>query len=134
LGEGWQRLSDLWRLKQLQYTWVRGLAQHHADFWQVTGDALDFALAISQIARPGLHEHLMQFYLQLSSYPEVPAMLSELRHRRMKLAILSNGPPIILEAVVKNSGLQGVSIRCFLWKKSTSSSRILRCMASSQRV
>lgn len=53
LGEDWQRLSDLWRLKQLQYTWLRGLAQHHADFRQVTGDALDFALASLKIERPG---------------------------------------------------------------------------------
>jgi 2-haloacid dehalogenase len=45
LGPDWQKLSDLWRLKQLQYTWLRGLAGHHAEFWQVTGDALDFALA-----------------------------------------------------------------------------------------
>ena len=105
LGDDWQRLSDLWRLKQLQYTWLRGLAQHHADFWQVTGEALDFALATLKIERPGLRERLMNLYLQLSTYPEVPAMLSELKQRGIRLAILSNGSPSMLAAVVKNSAL-----------------------------
>ena len=108
LGDDWQRLSDLWRLKQLQYTWLRGLAEHHADFWQVTGDALDFALATLKIERPGLRDRLMNLYLQLSTYPEVPAMLRELKGRGMKLAILSNGNPSMLAAVVANSGLQDV--------------------------
>jgi 2-haloacid dehalogenase len=107
LGEDWQRLSDLWRLKQLQYTWLRGLAQQHADFWQVTGDALDFALASLKIERPGLRQRLMQLYLQLNTYPEVPAMLNGLKTRGMKLAILSNGTPAMLAAVVANSGLEG---------------------------
>jgi len=108
LGDDWQRLSDQWRLKQLQYTWLRGLAQHHADFWQVTGDALDFSLATLRIERPGLRERLMQLYLQLKTYPEVPAMLHTLKARGMKLAILSNGTPRMLAAVVENSGLEGV--------------------------
>jgi 2-haloacid dehalogenase len=108
LGDDWQRLSDLWRLKQLQYTWLRGLAQHHADFRQVTGDALDFALATLKIERPGLRDRLMDLYLRLGTYPEVPAMLRELKGRGMKLAILSNGTPSMLAAVVGNSGLGGV--------------------------
>ena len=106
LGDDWQRLSDLWRLKQLQYTWLRGLAQHHADFWQVTGDALDFALATLQIKRAGLRDRLMNLYLQLDTYPEVPAMLDALRRRGIRLAILSNGTPAMLQAVVDNSGLR----------------------------
>ena len=108
LDDDWQRLSDMWRLKQLQYTWLRGLAQHHADFWQVTGDALDFSLATLRIERPGLRERLMQLYLQLKTYPEVPAMLNALKARGMKLAILSNGTPSMLAAVIGNSGLEGV--------------------------
>ncbi|TRZ92506.1 MAG: haloacid dehalogenase type II [Rhodocyclaceae bacterium] len=108
LGDDWQRLSDLWRLKQLQYTWLRGLAQQHADFWQVTGDALDFSLATLQMERPGLRERLMQLYLRLGTYPEVPAMLRELKSSGMKLAILSNGTPGMLAAVVANSGLEDI--------------------------
>ena len=108
LGADWQRLSDLWRLKQLQYTWLRGLAGHHADFWQVTGDALDFSLAQLKLARPGLRDRLMRLYLQLGTYPEVPAMLQELKQRDMKLAILSNGSPTMLDAVVRNAGLESL--------------------------
>jgi 2-haloacid dehalogenase len=103
-GADWQKLSDLWRLKQLQYTWLRGLAGHHAEFWQVTGDALDFALAQLGIVRPGLRERLMQLYLRLGAFPEVPAMLQQLKLRGIKLAILSNGSPAMLAAVVSNSG------------------------------
>ena len=108
LGPDWQKLSDLWRLKQLQYTWLRGLAGHHAEFWQVTGDALDFALATLKIERPGLRQRLMDLYLELGTYPEVPAMLNTLKARGIKLAILSNGSPTMLAAVVANSGLNGV--------------------------
>ena len=108
LGADWQKLSDLWRLKQLQYTWLRGLAGHHAEFWQVTGDALDFALATLKIERPGLRQRLMDLYLELGTYPEVQAMLNTLKARGIKLAILSNGSPTMLAAVVANSGLNGV--------------------------
>jgi 2-haloacid dehalogenase len=108
LGDDWQKLSDLWRLKQLQYTWLRGLGGHHAEFWQVTGDALDFALAQLKIDQPGLRARLMDLYLRLGAYPEVPAMLSTLKARGMKLAILSNGSPTMLSAVVRNAGLEGV--------------------------
>lgn len=103
LGDRWQALSDLWRTKQLQYTWLRGLGGHHADFWQVTGDALDFAMATLGIEDDGLRARLMDLYLSIAAYPEVPAMLAELKARGVKLAILSNGTPQMLAAAVANS-------------------------------
>ncbi|MCC4116258.1 haloacid dehalogenase type II [Aromatoleum toluclasticum] len=108
LGDDWQRLSDLWRQKQLQYTWLRGLGQHYADFWQVTGDALDFALATLRLDRPGLRARLMDLYLHLQCYPEVPQTLRELKAAGMKLAILSNGSLPMLWAVVRNNGLEAL--------------------------
>ena len=105
LGEGWQALSDLWRTKQLQYTWLRGLAGNHADFWQVTGDALDFAMSSLGIADDGLRGRLMNLYLSIQAYPEVPAMLALLKARGIKLAILSNGTPEMLAAAVENAGI-----------------------------
>lgn len=105
LGERWQALSDLWRTKQLQYTWLRGLAGHHADFWQVTGDALDYAMTSLGIKDDGLRARLMDLYLSISAYPEVPETLSRLRARGMKLAILSNGTPEMLAAAVKNASI-----------------------------
>ncbi len=106
LGEDWQRVSDLWRQKQLQYTWLRGLAGHHADFWQVTGDALEFTLATLRIERPGLHARLMDLYLRLVTFPEVPETLRRLKASGRKLAILSNGTPAMLDAVVRSAGLE----------------------------
>src|SRR5271168_4049373 len=71
LGDQWQPLAELWRAKQLQYTWLRGLGARHADFWQLTGDALDFAMATFRLADPALRERLMNLYLSLTAYPEV---------------------------------------------------------------
>lgn len=105
IGEHWQRLSELWRQKQLQYTWLRGLAGHHADFWQVTADALDYALATLGIDRPGLRTRLLELYLHLRCYPEVPETLRGLRAAGLQLAILSNGTPAMLAAVVSHCGL-----------------------------
>lgn len=105
LGERWQALSDLWRSKQLQYTWLRGLAGHHADFWQVTGDALDFAMSSLEINQPGLRERLMNLYLSIAAYPEVPATLQKLQDAGLKTAILSNGSPAMLNAAVDNANL-----------------------------
>lgn len=105
LGGVWQPLSDLWRAKQLQYTWLRSLMGRHVDFWEVTGDALDFAMASMEIDDPDLRARLMGLYLELKSYPEVRDVLANLRAAGMKLAILSNGAPTMLAAAVLNSGL-----------------------------
>src|ERR671931_463803 len=101
IGANADALTALWRDKQLQYTWLRSLQGRHADFWQVTGDALDFALATLRIDRPGLRERLMDLYLTLEAFPEVPTVLAALRRAGLRTAILSNGSPAMLDAVVK---------------------------------
>jgi 2-haloacid dehalogenase len=108
LGAKWQPLAELWRSKQLQYTWLRGLSGRHADFWQVTGNALDFALATFQIEDAALRERLMSLYLKLSAYPEVADTLKRLKSAGMKLAILSNGTPAMLAAATVNAGIDGL--------------------------
>jgi 2-haloacid dehalogenase len=105
LGEKWQPLAELWRSKQLQYTWLRGLGGRYADFWQVTGDALDFALSTLQIEDAVLRARLMNLYLTLDAYPEVPATLKQLKQSGIKLAILSNGTPAMLAAATGNAGI-----------------------------
>lgn len=105
LGEKWSALAELWRIKQLQYSWLRSLAGHHADFWQVTGDALDFALATMRIEDSSLRERLMTSYLTLSAYPEVKETLKRLKAARMKLAILSNGTPTMLAKAAASAGI-----------------------------
>jgi len=98
-------LTALWRDKQLQYTWLRALQDRYADFWQVTGDALDFALASLDLEAPGLRERLMELYLGLEPFPEVPEVLRTLRAHGFRTAILSNGSPAMLQALVQRAGL-----------------------------
>ena len=108
LGDQMDKLTVLWRDKQLQYTWLRALQGRHADFWQVTGDALDFALETLGLARPSLRERLMSIYLRLDAFPEVPEVLNQLKRAGLRTAILSNGSPIMLDAAVKGAGLDGL--------------------------
>lgn len=108
LGESADRVSALWRTKQLEYTWLRSLMGRHADFWQVTSDALDFAFDQHGVNDPELKRDLMQAYLELDSYAEVPEALSTLKRRGYRLAILSNGTPAMLEAAVKNAGIDNL--------------------------
>jgi 2-haloacid dehalogenase len=105
LGEKWSPLAELWRAKQLQYTWLRGLTGHYCDFWQVTGDALDFAMSSLQLADPALRARLMDLYLHLSPYPEVADTLTRLKASGQKLAILSNGSPAMLASAVESARL-----------------------------
>ena len=104
-GDAAPRLSALWRDKQLQYSWLRAVQGRHADFRQVTGDALDFALDTLGLADRGLSERLMQGYLTLDCYPEVAEVLRRLRDAGWATAILSNGSPAMLAAMVDNAGL-----------------------------
>jgi 2-haloacid dehalogenase len=108
LGEKWQPLADTWRTKQLQYTWLRSLMAKHADFWQVTGDALDYAMAAVKLDDPSLREQLMALYLKLSAYPEVKDVLTTLKSGGKKLAILSNGSPKMLAAASENAGISSL--------------------------
>lgn len=102
------RLATLWREKQLQYTWLRAAQDRHADFWQVTGDALDFALDTLGFDRPALRGRLMERYLALAPFAEVPSVLAALRRAGFATAILSNGTPGMLDAVVAAARLDGM--------------------------
>ena len=105
IGGQAEALSRLWRQKQLEYTWLRSLMRAHADFWQVTGEALDYALAAHGIDDAGLKGELMELYLRLDAYPDALEALRELKARGFATAILSNGAPAMLEAAVTSSGL-----------------------------
>lgn len=105
LGDNTARLTTLWRDKQLQYTWLRAAQGRHADFWQVTGDALDFALDTLGLRNDALRARLMNLYLSLATFPEVPEVLRQLRAAGLKTAILSNGSPTMLIAAVQSAGI-----------------------------
>ena len=105
LGDSLAPFTALWRDKQLQYTWLRATQSRHADFWQVTGDALDFTMESMGISDPALRERLMSLLLTLDPFPEVETVLRSLKVKGIKLAILSNGTPKMLGAAVDNAKL-----------------------------
>ncbi|MFV2003003.1 MAG: haloacid dehalogenase type II [Paracoccaceae bacterium] len=106
LAACWQTLARDWRLKQLQYTWLRAVADAHTDFWRVTQDGLDWALEASDLTEEsGLRDRLLQLYWELSAYPEVPAMLGALKGGGMQTAILSIGSPDMLAGAVRSAGI-----------------------------
>lgn len=97
-------LSEAWRRRQLEHTWLRALMGRYRDFWQVTGEALDQALAeLGLEADAATREGIVQSYLSLEPYPEVPAALDALGGYRK--AVLSNGAPAMLSVVLRGSGL-----------------------------
>jgi len=105
VGPQYADLSSLWRTKQLEYTWLRSLMGHYVDFWQVTGDALDYALDACEINVAGLREELMQSYLSLDTFAEVISTLTLLKRAEIPTAILTNGSPKMIEAAVSSAGL-----------------------------
>jgi len=105
IGPKADALADMWRAKQIQYTWLRNGMGAYAKFWQVTGEALDHCLKAHGISDPAVRLKLMNAYLALDPFPEVPAMLDRLRQRGVRLAILSNGNPEMLDPMVAASGL-----------------------------
>ncbi|QPC87170.1 haloacid dehalogenase type II [Mesorhizobium sp. NBSH29] len=100
--------SEIWRAKQLEYSWVRSLMGAYVDFWQLTQQALDFAFHKVPSADPSLRAALLDAYWNLDCYPEVPTVLKALKADGARLAILSNGSPGMLEAAVKSAALENV--------------------------
>lgn len=107
LGLAWEQLAADWRTRQLEYTWLRSVMGSHADFAQVTAEALDWAMAAAGLDDPGLRARLLDLYRRLPAYPEVPAMLAALRTRGIPAAILSNGTPGMLADATRSAGIDG---------------------------
>jgi 2-haloacid dehalogenase len=105
IGPETDSISKLWRQKQLEYTWLRSLMGVHADFWHVTGDALDYALEFHGVNEPGLRDEILALYLKLDAYPEAAAALEAVKARGKLTAILSNGSPSMLDSAVRHAGL-----------------------------
>ena len=105
----WPAIAQHWRLKQLQYTWLRAVTGDHTDFWEVTKNGLDWALEAEGLdGDGGLRERLLQLYWELEAYPEVPQMLGALKDMGKNTAILSNGSPGMLDGAVQSAGISGV--------------------------
>lgn len=108
LAEVWPALARDWRLKQLQYTWLRAIARQHCNFWQVTQDGLDWAMEAHGLSSADTRARLLELYWQLAAFPEVPGMLAALKAKGIATAILSNGSPDMLSGAVSSAGIDGL--------------------------
>ena len=106
VGDRWNDLSNLWRLRQVEYTWLRNSMNEYIDFWKITSDALDYAMETLNINNIKLRDDLLSLYLKLEAYPEVKSILEYIKKREMKTAILSNGNKKMLESAVTNAKIQ----------------------------
>ena len=105
IGQYAEEVTRLFRQKQLEYSWLRSLMGVHADFWHVTGDALDYALETFAINEPGLRDEILSLYLKLDPYPDVKDALHAVKARNLRTAILSNGSPSMLDSAARAAGL-----------------------------
>jgi 2-haloacid dehalogenase len=105
IGPKADQMADLWRAKQLQYSWLRSLMHRHIDFWQVTGQALDFAMAAVELSDAVLRARLMDLYQTLDAYPDAAPCLQRLKAAGLKTAILSNGSRAMLASAVESAHL-----------------------------
>lgn len=101
-------LADAWRTRQFEYQWLRALTGRYADFWQTTQDALVFAAQLLKLElTPDTRMQLMQAYRELKAWPDVAPALKALREEGLRLVFLSNMTASLLEAGIRNSGLDG---------------------------
>ncbi len=108
IGENWDRLSQIWRAKHLEYSWIYGRIGVRKTFWQLTGDSLDYAITAVGGVPDGLRDKLLKAFLTLDAYEEVPEVLRGLKEAGAATAILSNGDPDMLDAAIQSAGLADV--------------------------
>lgn len=101
-------VSDIWRQKQLEYTWMRTMIGRYEDFWGLTQQSLDYALARVPSANADARSDLLDAYWTLACFEEVPAVLGKLKEEGKTVGILSNGSPAMLFAAVRSAGLEQV--------------------------
>ena len=104
IGEKWESFANFWRITQLEYTWLRSLMKRHKNFWQITEDSLDKSMKVFNIDK-NMRKDLLNLYKVLSPYPEVKEVLQNLKKKNLKLAILSNGTPDLLNELVASNNL-----------------------------
>lgn len=108
IGDKWGSLSQLWRSKHLEYSWIHAQTGRHVSFWTLAERSLDYAIAATGGIPDGLRDKLLKAYRTLSAYPEVPDVLSDLRNAGAKLAILTNGDRDMIDDAVASAGLGGM--------------------------
>ncbi|MDC0092715.1 haloacid dehalogenase type II [Alphaproteobacteria bacterium] len=125
VGEKWEELATLWRLRQVEYTWLRNSMNEYINFWKITENALDYAMDVLNIENEILKNNLLELYLKLEAYPEVENLLKQLKDNGLKTGILSNGNEEMLESAVRNAKIENlidevISVeRCKVFKPSS---------------
>jgi 2-haloacid dehalogenase len=107
IGDKWEPFANFWRTTQLEYTWLRSLMGRHKDFWQITEDSLDKSMKAFKIEF-SMRDELLDLYKVLSPFKEVQETLKTLKEKKLKLAILSNGTPSLLNELVKSNNLENL--------------------------
>ena len=108
VGDKWQDLANLWRLRQVEYTWLRNSMNEYVDFWEITSNALDYAMEVLNIKNIKLRDQLLELYLKLEAYPEVKKVLGKLKDKKFRTGILSNGSKKMLDSAVKNAKIENL--------------------------
>ena len=108
VGEQWQDLATLWRLRQVEYTWLRNSMNEYINFWNITEDALEYAMETLNMKNEELKNKLLDLYLKLEAYPEVERVLMQLKKEGYQTGILSNGSEEMLASAVKNAKLENL--------------------------
>ena len=107
IGTKWEAFANFWRTTQLEYTWLRSLMKRHKNFWEITEDSLDKSMRVFNINK-SMKNELLNLYKILSPYPEVREVLEHLKKKNLKLAILSNGTPSLLNELVASNKLNNL--------------------------
>ncbi len=107
IGDKWESFANYWRTTQLEYTWLRSLMKRHKDFWQVTEESLDKSMKTYEIGS-SMRNELLNLYKILPPFKEVPEVLKLLKDKNLKLAVLSNGTPSLLNELVKSNNLENI--------------------------
>ena len=105
LGSRWENFANAWRTTQLEYTWLRSLMKKHENFWKITEDSLDHTMETFKIKKT-MRGELLNLYKELNIYPEVKECLDNLKSKKIKISILSNGTPNLLKSLVESNNIQ----------------------------
>ena len=103
LGDNWDKLSSIWRQKQLEYSWLHNSMNEYVSFWKITKDSLEYAMGSLSINSVKIKKELLDLYFKISAFEEVEKVLKKLKINKIKTAILSNGSYDMLNSAVKNS-------------------------------
>ena len=103
LGDNWDKLSSIWRQKQLEYSWLYNSMNEYDSFWKITKDSLEYAMNSLSINSVKIKNELLDLYFKIGAFEEVEEVLKKIKKNKIKTAILSNGSYDMLNSAVKNS-------------------------------